>query len=193
MRTRYLGMILLLAAAPVFAQGERKAEQLARDLDELARIATVMVDGDVCERIVTERAKQYLIKVDPRDQWADADNYDVNHDAFNLTKKQLTRLSRLVPFPADLNLWLPFAPKPGKIHVVIRTGNEMSQFWRFGAMLQDMPSEMKTVLETGKRATVSRPSGMISVLTPVYNSLGDVVGLVEVVGRTLIDAHEGVN
>ena len=33
---------------------------------------------------------------------------------------------------------------------------------------------------------------MVSVLAPVSGSLGGVVGLVEVVSRVLIDAHENV-
>ena len=57
----------------------------------------------------------------------------------------------------------------------------MSQFWTWGALHQEMPAEMKRVLETGERVTVNRRPGMTSVLAPVYDSLGDIVGLVEVV------------
>ena len=52
---------------------------------------------------------------------------------------------------------------------------------------------MKRVLETGKQETVMRKPGMISVLAPVRNSLGDIVALVEVValepGATPPDVH----
>jgi hypothetical protein len=44
-----------------------------------------------------------------------------------------------------------------------------------------MPAEMKRVLESGKREKVTRVPGMISVLAPVYNSLGKIVALVEVI------------
>jgi DNA-binding IclR family transcriptional regulator len=43
--------------------------------------------------------------------------------------------------------------------------------------------EMQKVFETGERVTVRKRPGMTSVLAPVRDSLGDVVGLVEVVGR----------
>ena len=40
---------------------------------------------------------------------------------------------------------------------------------------------MRQVLETGRRETVRQKPGMVSVLAPVFDSLGDMVGLVEVV------------
>jgi hypothetical protein len=68
----------------------------------------------------------------------------------------------------------------------------MSQFWTWGALTQDMPPEMKTVLDSGRRVTVRRRPGMISVLAPVYDSLGDIAGLVEVVSQNRRDQHENV-
>jgi hypothetical protein len=55
-----------------------------------------------------------------------------------------------------------------------------------------MNPEMRTVLETGKRLTVKQKPGFVSVLAPVRNSLGDVVGVVEAVGRVVPDARENV-
>ncbi|RPI23789.1 MAG: hypothetical protein EHM61_18850 [Acidobacteria bacterium] len=154
---------------------------IGRELDEMARIASVMVDGDLCERIMTARALDFLFRVDPRDPWAASDNFDVNHEPYIRTKKTLIRLSRLVPYPCDVNLWMPVKGKPGKIQVLIRNVNEWSQFWTWGMLTQDTPAEMDRVLKTGKRETVRVKPGMISVLAPVTNSLGDTVGLVEVV------------
>jgi hypothetical protein len=151
-----------------------------------------MVDGDVCERIVTKRAMDSILNVNPRDRWAASDNYDVNHGPFIQTKKTLARLARLVAFPADVNLWMPIPGKPGRVHIVIRGANEMSQFWPWGALHQEMPASMKSVLESGKRITVKEKSGWISVLAPVSNSLGDVVGLVEAVTRVNPSPHENV-
>ena len=53
-------------------------------------------------------------------------------------------------------------------------------------------AEMQTVLDTGKRRIVKRKPGMVSVLSPIRNSLGDIVGLVEVVGRPQPDTRENV-
>jgi hypothetical protein len=100
------------------------------------------------------------------------------------------RLARLVPFPCDVNLWMPLAPD--RVHIVIRNQNEMSQFWTWGALHQEMFPPMKEVLDTGRRITVKQKPGYVSVLAPVYDSLGDVAGLVEVVTQAKPDAHENV-
>jgi hypothetical protein len=159
----------------------RAKEDVIRGLDEVARTATVMVDGDLCQRIMTERALGFMFAVTAKDPWAASDNFDVNDDPYIQTKKTLIRLSRLVPFPCDVNLWMPFADRPEKIQVLIRNVNEWSQFWSWGILVQDIAPEMRRVLETGKRETVIRKPGLISVLAPVRNSLGDTVALVEVV------------
>jgi hypothetical protein len=49
---------------------------------------------------------------------------------------------------------------------------------------------MATVLKTGQRITVMDRPGWISVLAPVYNSLGDIVGLIEAVSQTKHDPHD---
>jgi hypothetical protein len=140
-----------------------------------------MLDGDLCRRIVTERALKSLFTRDARDPWAASDNFDVNHEAYIAVKKSLIRLSRLVSYPCDVNLWTPIEGAPDKVMVLIRNANEWSQFWTWGQLTQDLPAEMSRVLKTGKREAVTRRPGMISVLAPVYDSLGDIAALVEVV------------
>ena len=178
--------ILLSVCLAAFAQEAGAPpgtkESVARDLDEVARVATVMVDGDVCQQIMTRRALGFMFAANPKDPWAASDNFDVNDEPYIQTKKTLIRLSRLLPYPCDVNLWMPFADRPGKIQVLIRNVNEWSQFWTWGILVQDIPPEMKRVLETGRRETVTRKPGLISVLAPVHNSLGESVALVEVVG-----------
>ena len=78
------------------------------------------------------------------------------------------------------------------MQILIRNANEISQFWKWGDLHQPAPSEMKEVLSTGKRRTVTQRSGFVSVLAPVSNSLGDVVGLVEVVTQLQHDPHGNV-
>lgn len=165
---------------------------MQKELDDVARVGSAMVDGDVCQKIVTDRAKGFLFATDPRDQFLAGDNYDVDDAAFNTVKKTLIRLSHLTSFPADVNLWMPIEGHPGKIQLVIRNKNEMSQFWNWGELYGDMVPQMETVLKTGQRVTVTSKPGWISVLAPVYNSLGDVVGLIEAVSRVKVDSHENV-
>jgi hypothetical protein len=184
--------MLLLAAAAVAQVSRPVSDGSIRELDDAARVASVMVDGDLCRKIVTARAMDYMFRTDPRDRYLAGDNYEVNHEAFNSVKKTLIRIARLVSFPADANLWMPIAGHPDKIRVVIRNGNELSQFWPWGVLFQDMIPEMKTVLDTGQRVTVTRKPGWISVLAPVSDSLGDVVAVVEVATQQKPDAHENV-
>jgi hypothetical protein len=181
---------VLMALLMVRAGAAQTETGVERQLDEVGRIASVMVDGDACRRIVTPRALEAIDKVNPRDRWASADNYDVDHNAYIQIKKTLMRLALLVPFPCDVNLWMPL-PK-NRVHIVIRNQNEISQFWTWGALHQEMFPPMKEVLDTGRRVVVKQKPGYISVLAPVSDSLGDIVGLVEVVAQTKADTHENV-
>src|SRR5258708_7143537 len=65
------------------------APAIAEKLDEVARVGSVMIDGDLCMRIITERAQKYMFAVDPRDQWLASDNYEVNDKVFIAVKKIL--------------------------------------------------------------------------------------------------------
>ena len=168
------------------------ATRLERELDEIGRIATVMIDGDLCQRILTPRALEYIFRKDPRDQYADSDNYDVDDESFIRTKKTLIRLALLSKSAIDVNLWMPLPGTPPSIHIAIRNRREISQFWEWGKLKQDMFPAMKGVLDTGRRTTVKDKPGYISVLAPVRNSMGDIAGLVEVVGRLHPDDRENV-
>lgn len=193
---KFLFLLCVMASLSTRAAQPTTAAQtvpaIAAKLDDVARVGSVMADGDLCKRIVTERAQKYMFTVDPRDQWLAGDNYDVNDEVFIAAKKMLIRLSRLVPFPCDVNLWMPIKDHPDKIRVVIRNVHEMSQFWPWGALYQDMIPQMKTVLDTGKRVTVTDKPGWISVLAPVSDSNDDVVGVLEVVTQIQLDARANV-
>src|ERR1051326_4118274 len=184
-----IALLTACLAAPVPAAQE---DRFTRELDDAARVASVMVDGDTCRRIVTARAQEYMLRNDPKDRYLASDNYDVNHEAFDAVKKTLIRISRLVSFPADANLWMPIPGHPDKIRVVIRNANELSQFWPWGALYQDMIPEMKTVLTTGRRITVTQKPGWVSVLAPVSDSLGNIVAGGEVASQRQLDRHENV-
>ena len=193
MKTLSLVVSLMFVFSGTANFGFDKAEpEMQKELDDVARVGSVMVDGDVCQKIVTQRAKEFLFASDPRDQFLAGDNYDVDDAAFNTVKKTLVRLSHLAPFPADVNLWMPIEGHPDKIQLVIRNKNEMSQFWNWGELYGDMIPQMETVLKTGQRVKVTNKRDWMSVLAPVYNSLGDVVGLLEAVSRTNVDKHENV-
>ena len=182
-----IAIALLTVAGAIHAQ-----DQFTRELDEAARVASVMVDGDACRHIVKPRAMDYLLRTDGPDRYLAGDNYEVNHSVFDAVKKTLIRVSRLVSFPADANLWMPIPGHPDKVRVVIRNANELSQFWPWGALYQAMIPEMKTVLETGRRITVIQKPGWVSVLAPVSDSLGDIVAVVEVASQKQLDGQANV-
>lgn len=192
MRTLCMIVSLAFVMFGISNRGFEAPAEMQKELDDVARIGSVMVDGDVCQKIVTQHAKELLFASDPRDQFLAGDNYDVDDSAFNAVKKTLIRLSHLSSFPADVNLWMPIEGHPDKIQLIIRNKNELSQFWNWGELYGDMVPEMKVVLERRQRITVTRKPGWISVLAPVYNSLGDVVGLIEAVSQVKVDAHENV-
>jgi len=185
-----LGLLYLLLSS--IAGTGPTVSDLTSQLNEIARVASVMVDGDVCRRIQTPRSAEFMLKEDPRDRFLASDNYDVDLDAFIATKKTLIRLSRLTQFPCDVNLWMPIPTEPPRVQIVIRNVHEMSQFWEWGALHQAMFPEMQRVLDSGEPVVVSKRTGMVSVLAPVRDSLGDIVGLVEVVGRLTEDPTENV-
>jgi len=87
---------------------------------------------------------------------------------------------------------MPVAGHPDKVRIVIRNTNELSQFWPWGALDQDMIPPMKQVLETGRRVKVAEKAGWLSVLAPVYDSLGDIVSLVEAATQQPIDPQGNV-
>lgn len=165
---------------------------LRRALDEVARVGSIMVDGDVCQRIMTPRAIEALLKVDPRDQWAAADNFDVDHQSYIQVKKTLIRLSRLGPAHTDVNLWMPVPGASNRVQILIRNANEISQFWKWGDLHQAATPEMLEVLKSGKRIAVADRPEYISVLAPVRNSLGDIVGFLEVVTQARYDPRGNV-
>ena len=169
-----------------------QSSDVEKEMDRVARAATVMIDGDVCQKIQTQRSLDFLLKTDPKDPYLASDNYDVDHESFLRTKKTLMRLARLCPLECDVNLWMPVLSSPGKIQVMIRNVYELSSFWKWGDLHQPTPPEMQTVLETGKRVTVRAHRGMISVLSPVYNSLGEIVALAEVASQEQRDLWENV-
>lgn len=189
MKTTPLAVAAVVAAVAAHAQ---TGDALVRQLDEVGRVASVMLDGDVCRRIVGKAITDQLFIKHPRDPWIGADNYNVNQPAFIQIKKTLQRLGRLAPLTYDVNLWMPIEGQPGKVHMVIRNANEISQFWTWGSMHQDAPAAMKQVLASGARVTVTEKPGLISILAPVFDSLGDVAGIAEVAARRQPAPRENV-
>lgn len=78
---------------------------------------------------------------------------------------------------------LPFAAQTGA-----RGGlSRFSQLWPWGALYQDMIPTIRQVLSSGRRVAVVKRPRRVAVLAPVYDSRGDIVGLVDAVTQQPVD------
>ena len=155
-------------------------QAIVEALSKVARIASVMVDGDEARRILTERAMHHLAHPDPDYRFLSADYYDVEHETFLRMKKTLLRLERLNDGPCSTALWVPVVGLDGYVTLAVQNGS-IHRYYRFGQAKMETPDEMRRCIE-GK-ATVVAPleqsSQTITVLAPILDSLGDVAGVVE--------------
>jgi len=164
----------------MMAKQNPKVRRVLKALTEAARVASVMVDGDEASRIPTERALHYVANPDPNYRSLAGDYYDVDHLTFLRMKKLLLRIERLVDFTCNTSLWLKTAGKEGHMTLVLHNGN-VHRYYRFGASRIEVPDEMTRCMETGEvvAAPLYHESKTLTVLAPVTDSLGDVVGVVE--------------
>ena len=157
-----------------------QVHQTVEVLSEAARVASVMIDGDRARRIITERAMHYIAHPDPEHRFLSGDYYDVDHDSFLRMKKTLLRLERLLGFVCSTALWMPVEGLAGSVTLAVQNGS-VHRYYRFGQEKLELPAEMSQCLETGRTvlAPLEHPSQTITVLAPVFDSLGDVAGVVE--------------
>jgi hypothetical protein len=177
-----LGVVLLSLALTLASAQGTVTEHPSYDAKHLAVIATAMVDGDLCQHIVTDRAVKYLLRSDPHDPWADADNYDVDAATFQQVKSTLLRIAMLANDHTALNLWLPVPNKPDAVQIVVRLRPGISGLYD-GSMMQPMPGAMRHVMATGEQSESIRQKGAEVILAPVHDSLGRTVAVVEVAER----------
>jgi hypothetical protein len=149
-------------------------------LTETARVASVMIDGDEAGRIITDRAMHYIAHPDPKHRFLSGDYYDVDHAAFLRMKKTLLRLERLPDLNCCASLWVKVQGLDGYITLAVQNGS-VHRYYRFGEAQIELSAEMAECIATGQTtvAPLEHPSGTITVLAPVFDSLGDVVGVVE--------------
>jgi hypothetical protein len=147
---------------------------------EAARVASVMVDGDEARRIITARAMRYIAHPDPEYPFLSGDYYDVDHQTFLRMKKTLLRLERLLDFPCSASLWVRVEGLQGYATLAVQNGS-IHRYYRFAEQKIAFPAEMAECVESGQTvvAPLEHPSQTLTVLAPVFDSLGDVVGVVE--------------
>jgi hypothetical protein len=147
-------------------------------LRDAARVAAVMVDGDLAGRIVSARSWHYIRNPNPKYRFMTGDYFDVDHASFLLMKKTLLRLGRLTGFTCGTSLWLPVPGVKGQVTCAVQNG-KLHRYYRFGASSQPAAPEMLRCLRTGKVLLAPPHRDFVTALAPVRDSLGDVVGVVE--------------
>jgi len=153
------------------------AETRIEALRELARVASVMVDGEEAVDAVDRRAWHYIRNPDPEFRFLVGDYFDVDHGKFLRTKKTLMRLERLVDFPCDASLWLTVPDRPNEVTLLVHNGS-LGRWYTFGQASTQAQGALKECLEAGESTTVE-DERLLTVVAPVRDSLGDVVGAVE--------------
>jgi hypothetical protein len=149
-------------------------------LTEAARVASIMVDGDEAKRIITDRAMHYISHPDPNHRFLSGDHFDVDHAHFLRMKKTLLRLERLLGFSCSASLWVNVEGLEGTVTLAVQNGS-LHRYYRFGEEKLEAPAEMVECIGTGQTvvAPLEHPSQMLTVLAPIFDSLGDVSGAVE--------------
>lgn len=157
-------------------------KQLTAALQEIARVASVMFDGELCHHIVTERSWKWMRDADPRERWAAMDNYDLDHESFVAAKKTLMRLEKLAPAGVRVacSLWQIVPTLDGRMTCVIQNGGP-SHWQKFGSGHFPVAPQVAKAMGTGKQQTVPAEGGkVLTVVAPVRDSLKDVTGVIEV-------------
>ncbi len=164
-----------------------KVRKVLAGLRELARVAEAMVDGELAGKIITDRAAHYVANPDPKHRFLAGDYYDVDHAAFLAMKKTLMRLETLAGFPCNTSLWVRVKGGEGLVTVAVQNGR-LHRYYRFGEGGRKAEGELAECLSSGKitEAPLEGSADYLTVLAPVRDSLGDVVGCVE-----LTAAHPG--
>jgi hypothetical protein len=157
-----------------------KVREIVDTLREVARIASVMVDGDEARRIITRRAMHHIAHPDPEYRFLSADYFDVDHAAFDRMKKTLLRLEQLIQVRCNTALWIPVEGRERKVTLAVQNGS-IHRYYQFGHSNLVAPDEMARCFESVETvvAPLDHPSQTITVLAPVLDSLGDVSGIIE--------------
>jgi hypothetical protein len=149
-------------------------------MEEAARVASVIVDGDEAARIIAPRAMHYIAEPDPDYRFLAGDYYEVDHATFLRMKKLLLRLQRLLGFPCSTSLWVPVEGRRSLMTLAVQNGSN-HRYYCFGQLAMETPTEMAECVRA--RGTVVAPlehaTRTLTVLAPVFDSLGDVTAVVE--------------
>jgi len=162
------------------ARQNPKVRRVLNALTKAAHVASVIVDGEEAGRILTGDSARYIANPDPEHRYLALDHFVVEHGPFLRMKKTLKRLAMLVDPPCSACLWITLDGLQDKVTPLVQDG-AMGRYYNFGAQTADITPEMAACLEKGEVvvAPEDHPRNTLTVLAPVFDSLGDTVGFVE--------------
>ena len=162
------------------AKQNPKVRKTLGALRELARVTSILVDGEEAGRILEGDTAHYIAHPDPKHRYLALDHFVVDHEPFLRMKKTLQRLAMLVDFRCSTCLYLKLDGLEDRVVPLVQNGN-MGRYYSFGANSAELRPEMIECLETGEvvEAPLGDDSRTLTVLAPVSDSLGDRVGFVE--------------
>jgi len=157
-----------------------KARKMLATMKDVARVATAMVDGEEAQAMITERAAHHVANPDPKYRSMAGDYYDVDHATFLRIKKTLIRLERVAGFPCNARLWLTLDVLEDQVTTACQVG-PISRWPKFGRATIPLDGELAECLGSGQTVVLDPEDDteLLTVLAPVFDSLGDAVGVVE--------------
>jgi hypothetical protein len=151
-------------------------------LKELARVAEAMIDGEQAKIIISDRAFYYMLNSPPEHRYMSGDYFDVDHPKFLRMKKTLKRLEKLVDFTCGTSLWVRIKGSDKFVTVAVHNNRGwLHRYFRADEAKFTPPPEMKECFDKGHivLAPIKTTLSGLTALAPVRDSLGDVVGVVE--------------
>ena len=146
---------------------------------EIARVASVLFDGEMCGRLLTGRAMDYLAgRAAGQGKYSLGDNIDYDAPVFERAKKLLLRLCLLAPEPLKVQctLWEPVTGRADRMVQSINNGGPTR--WPLKVEAHEAAEPMRRVMQTGEPVELT-DGKTLTVLAPVRDSLGDVAAVVE--------------
>ena len=154
--------------------------QVLVELGRLVQIASAILDGEEVKHIVTAEAMDHLVNRHPKHRFLAGDHYDVDQELFLRTKKLLLRIVTLSELQIGASVLVP-VPGTTKITVALHNGTLFRYYTEFGQLAAEASAELTDVLKTGCILPVPPDASgrLATVLGPIRDSLGNVVGVVE--------------
>jgi len=170
-------------AAPAKPKRENVPDRAAfqAELKRIAALCQKELDAGECATLLPDNLIELLFKVDPRDEWAASDNYNVDLEKFDKLKKQLALIAhKEANYALDCNLWLVLKREPLTVHAAIRQIYGRSVFYNWGDLHSKPTPEQQRVLDKQETVFAENPNNRIAgVLAPLVKD-GKVIGWVEV-------------